>query len=228
MNPEFEKWAQKKVLEVHNGSALENDCLRSLDVYCANQLWVKELAVQLYHIVLGFPFHIAGAVASARDENLLTILVRNLYAEIGSDKGNDHISVYREFLKYLQTDTARPNKEVLWSETLHLDECCEQYYAYKNMGLKLGSLFAFECMSSPMVEKWHNALGCNGYPSSAFRFFTIHIDIEKEHVDDILQVCGDYWGKDSFNDDFDRGQHVVVDSLTKFWKRSEAYYQQCN
>ncbi|WP_167508246.1 iron-containing redox enzyme family protein [Pseudoalteromonas peptidolytica] len=186
------------------------------------------MAVQLYHVVLGFPFHIAGAIATSRDEKLLSILVNNLYSEIGENVGKDHISIYREFLYYLQLDCSRPEPNRLWKETIELEQSCKDNYSNHDMGVKLGALFAFESMSSRMVEKWHNALTVNGYPNNAFRFFTIHIDIEKEHAADILDVCAHYYKKPNFLDMYECGLSDVNSKLVNFWEKAYHYREECN
>ncbi|MFN0012157.1 MAG: iron-containing redox enzyme family protein [Phycisphaerales bacterium] len=175
---------------------------------------------QIYHIVLGFPFHIAGAIATSRDEQLLRILVHNLYAEVGEAGGEAHITIYRRLLHAVGESAHRPCAEELWDETVALESTCARLYRSSDVGVKLGSLYAFELMSAPMVEKWDRAMrSSTSLAPRDFEFFTIHIDIEKDHVDDIARCAAHHWATAGFAASFVSSSQEVMLALEKFWDR---------
>lgn len=228
---DFQQWIarRKNFVLRHKGSC--HPFFDALPTYCRNKGFLQIAFRQIFHVVLGFPFHIAGAIASSRDEMLLKTLIHNLYAEVGGADGDAHISIYRKLLRAVGVSTDRPTSDELWNEALHLELECSYLYRHENSGFKLGSLFAFECMSSPMVARWTEALRHNSdLKEDDFEFFSIHIEIEAEHIDDISECCRAYYSDSTFTADFDSGSTRIMKALEAFWGKmdSEARRLQAN
>lgn len=209
---------ERRFVLTHRG--LAHPFFERLSASSRSMEFLQRAARQIYHVVLGFPFHIAGAIGSCRDERVLRALVLNLYAEVGGSEGEAHINLYRKFLRGVQASVDRPEPDELWAETVELERTCGQLYRSENMGTKLGSLFAFELMSSPMVSKWDSALRQSSLlQPPEFEFFTIHIEIEADHVEDILHCCSPYVSVPSFRPLFHLASEAVMCSLERFWDR---------
>lgn len=218
----FEEWmgGHRGYILEHRG--LAHSLFKRLHVYCTDKRFLQIVFKELYHIVLGFPFHIAGAISTTRDEDLLDILSRNLYAEVGGDDGERHIEIYKRLLIASGVSDARPITKKLWRETVRLESTCARLYGSSNMGTKLGALHAFEFMSSPMVACWDKALrGVTWLSPRDYAFFTIHIDIEAHHAADITNCCSKYWHDPNFKETFRRSTQEVMGCLERFWDRVE-------
>jgi pyrroloquinoline quinone (PQQ) biosynthesis protein C len=218
----FEKWLEQRTAAVLQHRGLGHSVFDSLPRYCHSKVFLQAVLRQIYHVVLGFPFHIAGAIATTRDENLLDVLSRNLYSEIGGDKGERHIDIYRRMLRALNLSEEPPQITELWTETIELESLCSESYSNRNIGVKLGALFAFELMSSPMVCHWDRALKeINWLTPYDYSFFTIHIDIEASHAVDIANSCLRYWNDAAFQNAFDQSSEEVMYRLELFWNKVE-------
>lgn len=220
ITPPFTEWiaVQHEFVTSHRG--LRHPFFDQLPRYVQQREFLRSAFKQMYHLVLGFPFHIAGAIATSRDEDILNILVRNLYLEVGGDKGDLHINLFRRLLKAVDLPVDRPAPEDLWLEIKALERSCDNLYRNLNMGTKLGALYAFETMSSPMVMKWDQALSrLNWITKDTYEFFTIHIDIELDHAYDIANITCKYWQSRSFQQDFINSSALIMEGLEKFWDR---------
>jgi pyrroloquinoline quinone (PQQ) biosynthesis protein C len=216
----FNDWISIKEQKVLSHRGLSHNLFNSLNELCQDKKFLQISSRQIYHIVLGFPFHIAGAIYSTKDEDLLEILVRNLYIEVGGDKGRRHIDIYRSFLNALMVSIDPPNSPELWEESANLSLQSSQLYSNRNMGTKLGALFAFETMSSPMVAYWDQALRkVSWLTPQDYQFFTIHIDIELSHAQDIAKCCSKYWENPIFQQQFDESIEIVMTCLEHLWDR---------
>lgn len=218
----FINWVSDQEKKVLTHQGLSHSFFANLDVYCEDEQFLKLIIRQIYHLVLAFPFHIAGAISTTRDEDVLDILSRNLYSEVGGDCGERHIDIYRRLLKALKEKTKRPTSNDLWKETIDLERLCEKTYLSKDMGTKLGALFAFETMSSPMVTHWHNSLKkLSKFDSFDYMFFSIHIDIEADHAKDIANCCKNYWNNQTFRHGFNKSSQEIMNQLQIFWDKAE-------
>ncbi|MFO1044245.1 MAG: iron-containing redox enzyme family protein [Planctomycetaceae bacterium] len=210
--------AQKSQIIRHRG--LEHPLFDELPTLCREPRFIAIAMGQLYHLVLGFPFHIAGAISTTRDENVLAVLARNLYAEVGGADGEAHIDLFRRILRATGVSIDRPHPKLLWPETVALESSCSQYYRHPNLGLKLGSLFAFEAMSSPMVSHWVKGLrNSSNLKEWEIEFFVVHVDIEKEHVEDIQECAAMSAGDEDFRGWFEIGAVEIMSSLERLWDR---------
>jgi pyrroloquinoline quinone (PQQ) biosynthesis protein C len=220
----FEEWVGAERAHVLGHRGLAHSLFGGLRGYCRDRRFPRAVFREIYHVVLGFPFHIAGAISTTRDEDLLDALARNLYAEVGGHGGERHIEIYKRLLRACGVSVARPDPGDLWAETISLEATCAQLYRSENMGAKLGALFAFELMSSPMVARWDKVLrDVDWLTAHDYEFFTIHIDIESHHADDITNCCSKYWLDPSFRETFDAAAEEVMLRLEKFWDRAEAF-----
>jgi pyrroloquinoline quinone (PQQ) biosynthesis protein C len=219
-NGEFTNWLNERNSFVLNHKGLKHPLFENLDNYVREKEFLHTAFDQIYHLVLGFPFHISGAIATSRDEDMLNVLVRNLYLEVGGDNGELHINLYRRLLRSVGCTTEKPSKDKLWKEAIELERNCDTLYRDADMGTKLGALYAFETMSSPMVAEWDRSLKKVTYLSADdYLFFTIHIDIEVDHANDIALITKKYWQNSEFERNFDRASSIIMVGLEQFWDR---------
>ncbi len=217
---EFKDWIEIRNNFVLNHKGLKHPLFEKLENYVIDEHFLQIAFSQLYHLVLGFPFHISGAISTSRDEDILNILVRNLFLEVGGEKGELHINLYRRLLRAVGLSVAETPLELLWQESIDLEYNCDSLYRNTDMGTKLGALFAFETMSSPMVAEWDKALKKVPYlKPEDYLFFTIHIDIEVDHANDIALITEKYWKDNYFQNSFDLSSSIIMKGLEKFWDR---------
>lgn len=221
MKSETIRWLEDEEDRLLASRALMHPLLNYyLNDFCLDKKWLAASMRQMYHVVLGFPFSIAAAISTTTDEDILRVLVLNLYAEVGGFQGEAHISIFRRILLALGESVDRLSETELWDETYFLERSCRECYSSYDMGIKLGSLFAFEAISSPMVSYWSEAFARAGhYNPSDYEFFTLHIDIEKDHVASLKHCIGNYDNSDYFKASFLRGVRRIESSLSLWWDR---------
>jgi pyrroloquinoline quinone (PQQ) biosynthesis protein C len=214
-------WLEQEEQRLLNSRALSHPLfIKHLNDLCLDRQWLAACMRQMYHVVLGFPFSIAAAISTTTDEDVLRVLVLNLHAEVGGFGDEAHISIFRQVLIALGESVDRLSETELWDETYFLERSCRESYSNNDMGIKLGSLFAFEAISSPMVSHWSNAFASTGqYKPSEYRFFTIHIDVEKDHVESLKYCIAKYSRSDHFKASFFRGVRRIEHGLSLWWDR---------
>ena len=221
MKSETIRWLEEEENRLLASRALMHPLLYYyLNDFCLDKKWLAASMRQMYHVVLGFPFSIAAAISTTTDEDILRVLVLNLYTEVGGFEGEAHISMFRRILLALGENVDPPSETELWYETYFLERSCRECYSSYDMGIKLGSLFAFEAISSPMVSYWSEAFARTGkYTPPDYKFFTIHVDIEKDHVASLKRCISNYDKSDFFKASFLRGVRRIENSLSSWWDR---------
>ena len=221
MKSESIRWLKEEENRLLASRALMHPLLNDyLNDFCLDKKWLATSMRQMYHVVLGFPFSIAAAISTTTDEDILRVLVLNLCTEVGGFEGEAHISLFRRILLALGESVDRPSEPELWDETYFLERSCRECYSSYDMGIKLGSLFAFEAISSPMVSYWSEAFARTGqYNPSDYQFFTLHIDIEKDHVASLKYCISNYDKSACFRSSFLKGVRRIENSLSSWWDR---------
>lgn len=189
---------------------------------------LRAFVTEIYFIVQNFPFHIAASIANCRDEQFFLLMADNLYVETGAGFGKHHIAVYRDLLKALDLDVLRLKDDEVWQSTRRLECTCGRLYASWDMGEKLGALYAFETMSGPMVTYWDKALRNTGVVAEpAFRFFTMHKDIEIRHSHELEPLIERYAASANFRKRFGHSALEVMASLESWWDDMLNLTKQC-
>lgn len=136
-------------------------------------------------LVKSFPALIALGASRATDERSRVVLAVNLYQECG--EGNPertHYAIYRKFRETagLAPGTALdPPFAAQWRETLH------GYLRQASAGAVLGALAAGEFLAEPALSRVYPVLK-NYFPDADQEYFTKHLVLETEHVEEITQI----------------------------------------
>ena len=216
--PESAEWLAGQKRAIHRHRGLAHPFLMHLESRIGSIGDLRAFVREIYFMVQNFPFHIAGSIAHCRDEQFFLVMADNLYVETGAGSGKHHIELYRDLLRALDLGTGRLREDEVWESTRKLERTCGRLYASWNMAEKLGGLYAFETMSATMVSYWEEALRTTGtIDGQAFRFFTLHKDIEIRHSNDLEPIIRDYATSAIFRKRFERSALEVMTSLEAWW-----------
>lgn len=148
-------------------------------------------------LVASFPSLIAAGASRMENEEARVSLAVNLFQESGEgDLTRTHHAIYRKFLKTagLSLDGPSPNPSapntaeafaLLWKNRL-LD-----YLQQADTGSVLGALAAGEFLAQPSLGRLYPILK-DHYPSADQEYFTKHLTLETEHVEEITKIIGTF------------------------------------
>ncbi|HET9870202.1 MAG TPA: iron-containing redox enzyme family protein, partial [bacterium] len=149
-------------------------------------------------LVKSFPSLIALGAARAGDERVRAVLAVNLYQECGEgDPSRSHHAIYRKFLEGagLQVgDAPDADFALRWRDALR------DHLLSAPPGSVLGALAAGEFLAQPALSRLYPVLQAH-FPDADQEYFTHHLELEAEHVEEItgvlkLQVEADGGTKD--------------------------------
>jgi pyrroloquinoline quinone (PQQ) biosynthesis protein C len=213
-----EVWLAEQEEAILTDIALRHPFLQTLSGVLTSKEVARPLIREMYFVVQNFPYYIAASIGTCRDEEFFLVMADNLFVETGERSGVHHIEIFRDLLRALNLREGRLQGNEVWKSTRRLDQVCARNYASWDMGKKLGSLYAFETMSGPMVSYWDDALRINGFlEQRAYRFFTIHREIEIRHSKDIEPLILKYAGDPIFRRTFEVTQKAVMFALSSWW-----------
>ncbi|MGH7738663.1 MAG: iron-containing redox enzyme family protein [bacterium] len=136
-------------------------------------------------LVKSFPALIALGASRAADERSRVVLAVNLYQECG--EGNPertHYAIYRKFREtagLASVLASDPPFAVRWRETL------QDYLRQASSGAVLGALAAGEFLAEPALSRVYPILK-NYFPNADQEYFTKHLVLETEHVEEITEI----------------------------------------
>ena len=140
-------------------------------------------------LVRSFPSLIAAGAARARDEKTRTVLAVNLYQECGEgDVSRTHHAVYRKYLSSVGLDASREPEEAFalqWRADL-----LDYITGTAKAPAALGALAAGEFLAQPVLSRIYPILQ-SLYPNADQEYFTKHLDLETEHVQEITELLAD-------------------------------------
>jgi len=146
---------------------------------------MERFLVSFDSLVKSFPSLIAQGASRMEDERTRAVLAVNLYQECGEgDPGRSHHAIYQKFLLTAgiqPASTSEPSFAVEWRETLR------EYLHQEGPGAVLGALAAGEFLAEPALSRLYPALK-NQYPKADQEYFTKHLTLETEHVEEITTV----------------------------------------
>lgn len=145
----------------------------------------KKFLVSFDALVKSFPSLIALGAARMEDEESRVILAVNLFQESGEgDVSRTHHAIYRKFLATAGIDLSAITEN---SFALEWRNRLAGYLRDASTGAVLGALAAGEFLAQP-------ALGCiypilkDHHPQADQEYFTKHLDLETEHVEEIMAI----------------------------------------
>ncbi len=145
----------------------------------------KRFLVSFDALVKSFPALIALGVARMEDEESRVVLAVNLFQESGEgDVNRTHHSIYRKFLATSGIDLSIVTDNsfaVEWRNRL------AEYLQSAPTGAVVGALAAGEFLAQPALGRIYPILK-NHYPGADQEYFTKHLALETEHVEEITAI----------------------------------------
>ncbi len=136
-------------------------------------------------LVKSFPSLIAAGASRMKDEASRTTLAVNLYQECGEgDVSRTHYAIYRKFLATAGIDLSAITENTFaakWRDRL------AEYLQSASTGAVLGALAAGEFLAQPALGRIYLVLK-NHYPQADQEYFTKHLALETEHVEEITAI----------------------------------------
>jgi pyrroloquinoline quinone (PQQ) biosynthesis protein C len=146
---------------------------------------MERFLVSFDSLVKSFPSLIAQGASRMTDEQTRAVLAVNLYQECGEgDPARTHHAIYKKFLSTAGIQNApaeEPAFAVEWRETLR------EYLHQEGPGAVLGALAAGEFLAQPALSRLYPALKSR-YPQADQEYFTQHLTLETEHVEEITTI----------------------------------------
>ena len=119
------------------------------------------------------------------DEESRAVLAVNLYQECGEgDVTRTHHAIYRKFLSTAGIDASAITENTFaaeWRNRLF------EYLQKAPTGAVIGALAAGEFLAQPALGRIYPILK-NHYPEADQEYFTKHLDLETEHVEEITAI----------------------------------------
>ncbi len=136
-------------------------------------------------LVKSFPSLIAAGASRMKDEESRMVLAVNLYQECGEgDVQRTHYAIYRKFLATAGINLSSITENGFASEWR---DSLSEYLQTANTGAVLGALAAGEFLAQPALGRIYPILK-NHFPDADQEYFTQHLDLETEHVEEITAL----------------------------------------
>ncbi len=145
----------------------------------------KRFLVSFDALVKSFPSLIAAGASRMKDEQSRMVLAVNLYQECGEgDVQRTHYAIYRKFLATTGIDLSAITENGFASEWR---DSLSEYLQTANAGAVLGALAAGEFLAQPALGRIYPVLK-NHFPDADQEYFTKHLNLETEHVEEITAL----------------------------------------
>lgn len=145
----------------------------------------KRFLVSFDALVRSFPALIALGAARMEDEESRVVLAVNLFQESGEgDMSRTHHAIYRKFLTtsgIALSDIEENGFATEWRNRL------AEYLQSTPTGAVIGALAAGEFLAQPALSRIYPILQ-NHYPQADQEYFTKHLTLETEHVEEITTI----------------------------------------
>ncbi|WP_026671697.1 TenA family transcriptional regulator [Alkalihalobacterium bogoriense] len=204
---------KEKTTQIFQEAVVEEHPL--FTVIQANELseqQVKEVALQLYHVVLAFPRFLAASISNIPHFSDRMSLVENLFEEHGRmNKHHVHSETYKQFLKGMavtdeEIKKSRPTVGVIAYNRAILDLCL--HYDWKEGVAALGVIEEIVARVSPLVAMMAKTRYRNNQAELAH--FLEHETLDVEHANEIYEVVAGFYKEESeevINQGFELGMY---------------------
>jgi pyrroloquinoline-quinone synthase len=153
---------------------------------------------QYYHYVAAFPTYLSGVHAKCDDQETRKQLLLNLIDEEAGSP--NHPELWLQFAEGLNVSKADVRGTVKSPETRNLINTFREICSNRSTAEGLAALYAYESQIPAVCEskidglrKWYNFTDPNHY-----RYFTVHIEADREHSAAERKMLSAYIGKESF------------------------------
>ena len=145
----------------------------------------KRFLLSFDSLVKSFPSLIAQGASRLEDAESRTVLAVNLFQECGEgDVTRTHHAIYRKFLATAGISLSTITENLFateWRKRL------SEYLQTAPTGAVLGALAAGEFLAQPALGRIYPILK-DHYPRADQEYFTKHLDLETEHVEEITVI----------------------------------------
>lgn len=136
-------------------------------------------------LVKSFPSLIAIGASRMKDEESRMVLAVNLYQECGEgDVTRTHYAIYRKFLTTSGIELSKITENDFATEWRNQ---LAEYLQTAGAGAALGALAAGEFLAQPALGSIYPILK-NHFPNADQEYFTKHLTLETEHVEEITAI----------------------------------------
>ena len=163
----------------------------------------KKFLATFEALVRSFPSLIALGAARATDADTRTVLAVNLYQECGEgDLQRTHHAIFRQFLDTANVDpTTAPSQTFTEDWRVGLLNYIEKV---ESPLAALGALAAGEFLAQPVLSRIFSVIEPL-YPDANVEYFTTHLELETEHVEEVASLLARQVELGGSPDDIEKG-----------------------
>jgi pyrroloquinoline quinone (PQQ) biosynthesis protein C len=175
-----------------------------------------------FNVLVGsFPGLIALGVARAEDEDTRAVLAVNLHQECGEgDVSRTHHAIYR---KFLATAGVTPDNAPPETFTTEWRSSLRGYVTNAPSSLSaLGALATGEFLAPPGLTRIFDVIQPL-YPSADIEYFTTHLALEVEHIEEIAMLLARQVKDGSSAEEVEDGFQFGIDTWEKYFNNLSGY-----
>ena len=159
---------------------------------------LTDYARQYYHHVAAFPTYLSAVHAKCDDQATRKQLLNNLTDEEAGLP--NHPELWLQFAEGLDVSASDVRKSEKWSETKNLIETFRSVCRDESTAEGLAALYAYESQIPAVCESKIDGLKKHyGFTKpDHYQYFTVHIDLDREHSAAEREMLRAYVGKENF------------------------------
>ncbi len=160
---------------------------------------LADYARQYYHHVAAFPTYLSAVHAKCDDQATRKTLLNNLIDEEAGSP--DHPQLWLQFAEGLGIAASDVRKSEKWPETKNLIDTFRSVCRDGSTAEGLAGLYAYESQIPSICESKIDGLKKNyGFDNPEhYRYFSVHIEADREHSAGERRLLGTYTDKQNFN-----------------------------
>lgn len=160
---------------------------------------LADYARQYYHHVAAFPTYLSAVHAKCDDQTTRKTLLNNLIDEEAGSP--NHPQLWLQFTEGLGIGASDVRKSGKWTETKKLIDAFRSVCRDGSTAEGLAGLYAYESQIPSICESKIDGLKKHyGFDNPEhYRYFSVHIEADREHSADERRLLGTYTDKQNFN-----------------------------
>jgi pyrroloquinoline quinone (PQQ) biosynthesis protein C len=214
-------------LEDHRGFVLDHPGTRHpfLEAYSTGGLSAQQTRIcflEFYQFINKYPFYLSILGGRLEDMSALQEIIRINADEVAAFRGKPHLQIYREFLNALGVSDTEIDQYQPQLPSLAINEHVRNAYLHSPVAEAVGALFGLETMASHMMYCLDQGLRVSGYSDAVRFFFTIHVELEKNHAEESFEAAKPLFRGDELSVRanevlFEKGLREFMGRLDGFW-----------
>lgn len=160
---------------------------------------LADYARQYYHHVAAFPTYLSAVHAKCDDQTTRKTLLNNLIDEEAGSP--NHPQLWLDFAEGFGVSASDVGKSEKWLETKKLIDTFRSVCRDGSTAEGLAGLYAYESQIPSICESKIDGLKKHyGFDNPEhYRYFSVHIEADREHSADERRLLGTYTDKQNFN-----------------------------